>query len=183
MQLKKNTHMLVAVILAAWAVALLPAKAYAVSPDSQTTSCYMIADETFEGWDGCSDSEISILFFPMDFAEDLGVSSRNKGLFLHTGRSEIDGFLACFSERQLLEMGAFKRTSASLNGTVIYMPAIRLYDNEYYTKTVIPKIFFLTSDKKAVAMLNPFNGEEIRLEGIDYIKFRNTVPLPVPPPL
>ncbi len=143
-------------------------------------TCLEIVDESITEWSGCGEDDLAVLLFPVESGFD-----PDNLIIIDTERIIVDAadrerVLDCFSERELLEMEAFKRLGNKGERTTIVIPWGE--GNEFWDD-IVPKLFSLSEDRKNVMIENPYTGSDIVLENVTYVKFKGTPLLPVPPPL
>ncbi len=144
-------------------------------------TCLEIVDESMTEWSGCGEDDLAVLLFPVEYEIGTDNSTIDRTERIIVDAADRERVLDCFSERERLEMEAFKRLGNKGERTTIVISALSA--NSDYRAEIVSKLFSLSEDRKNVMIENPYTGNDIVLENVTYVKFKGTPLLLVPPPL
>ncbi|MCP4626494.1 MAG: hypothetical protein GY850_23745 [bacterium] len=153
-----------------------------VSPAAEAAfdaACIKLADESTTGWDGCDVDAVSVLVFEVSSTALIEEpNKRERMLFrsriarIEISHAEMDVFYTVLSEREQLEMRAFKMITEGKSSSRLRIPLYVMFSAK--------SINLFMVDGRGLYMKNPFTDAPVYLENIDYVKFKNFPMIPVP---
>ncbi len=147
----------------------------------QQNACIKIFDNDtiIEGGD-CENAFMKVLFFNTKNELIPSYNLYHDYKYIYVDCSSVEPLKSQFSERRLLELTAFKQIrQMGLSYRIMFSEV--LFGQSSYKDEVVPLLFFPSEDQKTLYIKNPFNGDDIDVTDVDYIKFKDTNLLPVPP--
>ncbi len=145
----------------------------------QKTTCIKIFDNnTITELGDCDKLDTTVLFFNIESDLVPTFPYLLQEEYVYVDDQALKMLMDYFSERDLLVLNAFKRIRKIGLLNIILLP--NLYIDELYKQEIIPYLFFPSEDQKTLYIKNPFNGDDIDVTDVDYIKFKGTYLLPVP---
>lgn len=163
-------------------VALLPATGcYDTGTQPEPFTCLKIGDADLTEWNGCDNGSLTVLFFPIESAVDMpyAFSWGGQPIDIYAPDGLLESILACFTEWEELALQAFNWLTS--DGNISKMQLGTVPPDQTYRDTLVPKLFFLDETGSYLTIKNPFTGADIIIRNVDYIKFKGSPLLPVPP--
>lgn len=146
----------------------------------QQHNCIKIFDnETTIELGDCEIQGTTVLFFNIESDLVFDRYDYREPQYFYVDYSSLETLKGYLSEQELLKLKAFKRIRQMGPSYRIMLPSF--VPQSRYRKEIVPAIFFLSEDQETLCMKNPFNGKDIDITDVDYIKFTDTYLIPVPP--
>ncbi len=160
---------------------LLAAGCDDTGPQPSHYTCLKIADQDLTEWNGCDNSSLAVFLFPIEPTVDASYSLAGAWpVKVYVPDNLLTNVLACFSDWEELSMQAFDWLTSGKDYSIIQACVVDI-DNPSYTGKIVPQLFFPDETGSYLTIKNPFTGADIIIRNIDYIKFKGSPLLPVPP--